>query len=57
MPTGGTQCGLGILGNSASNVVEKTVGYEKLAMLLKETSKMAAMVAGWSPTVFRAGVF
>jgi hypothetical protein len=46
MPTGGTQCGLGIMGNSASNVVEKTVDYEGLAMLLKENSKMAASVAG-----------
>jgi hypothetical protein len=57
MPTGGAQCGLGIMDNSASNVVEETIDHEGLAMLLKEIAKMAATASGWSSTVFPEGVF
>ena len=53
MLTGGTQPGLGIMGNS---VIEKTADYEGLAMVLQEISKMAATVSGWPPTVFPVGV-
>ena len=57
MPTGGAQCSLGIMGNSASNVVEGPADHEGSAMLLKEIGKMAATDTGWPPTVFREGGF
>lgn len=38
MASDGTQHGLGLMGNSASNVGEETADYERLAMLLKEIS-------------------
>ena len=33
--TGGTQCGLGIMGNFASNVVKEMTDYESLAPLVE----------------------
>lgn len=50
-PTGGTQYGLGILGNSTSNVVEKKAGSVGLEMLFKEAGKIAAAA------LFLEGVF
>lgn len=54
MLTGGTQCGLGIMGNSASNVVEEKANCEGLAMLFKEVGKIAA-ASGWFPTLYLEG--
>ena len=57
MPIDGTQHGLTIIVNSASNVVEEMADDEGLAMLLQDIGKMAASATGWSPTGFPEEVF
>ena len=45
------QCGLDIMGSSASNMVKEMADYEGLVILFKEIGKMPATAAGRSPIV------
>lgn len=58
LTTRGTQHGLGIMGDSASNVVEKRRILVGLKTLFKELGKIAATAAGRaSPALLPEGVF
>jgi len=45
-PIGGTQHGIGIMGNSPSNVIKKKANYEGLAIYYKKDGKIVATATG-----------